>query len=416
MLPVVIVTSVSPELAATATERLLSRGGTVGISYAGHPQRRVIRTSSEVVDVCDVERESDCATCDIASDAAGATALLADLGRWTAVVICLPTAMAAGGLVARLSPSDAEPDAGPQSELVSGQIPTGPSGAFVRSVLVVVDAATLRSELSGDELLDERGLASSDHDRRSVAEAIVAQIEYADTLLLSGIEDAGVPEPEMPLIRELVARLNPGAHSTTCSELPDLVAPSRSPRSRAAFDVAAARARVEPGVISAPLRDTAYGVTTVVWRAARPMHPRRLCAALTDLVDGVARSRGRLWLANRPTQMLAWESAGGSASLDVLGSWLADTATQDWGQLPTALRASAALGWDDLVGDRCCELSLTGTLPDPGRLRELLDSCLLSDLEYGAGPASWSDIADPFVDALGVADAVPQGVRAQEWR
>ncbi len=67
MLPVVIVTSVSPELAATATERLLSRGGTVGISYAGHPQRRVIRTSSEVVDVCDVQRESDCVTCDIAS-------------------------------------------------------------------------------------------------------------------------------------------------------------------------------------------------------------------------------------------------------------------------------------------------------------------------------------------------------------
>ncbi len=238
-----------------------------------------------------------------------------------------------------------------------------------------------------------------------------------DTLLLSGIEDARVPEPETQLVQELLARLNPGARSTTCSELPDVAAPSRSPRSRAAFDVAAARARVEPGVISAPLRDTAYGVTTVVWRAVRPMHPGRLRAALTDLVDGVARSRGRLWLANRPTQMLAWESAGGSASLGVLGSWLADTATQDWGQLPTALRASAALDWDDLVGDRCCELSLTGTLPDPGRLRERLESCLLDDVEYGAGPASWTDIADPFVDALGLAAVLlPYGVPAQEWR
>jgi len=76
MLPVVIITSVSQELAATAIESLLSRSGTVGISYAGHPLRRVVRTSTEVVDVRDVEPESLCSTCNIASDAAEATTLL----------------------------------------------------------------------------------------------------------------------------------------------------------------------------------------------------------------------------------------------------------------------------------------------------------------------------------------------------
>lgn len=191
MLPVVIVTSVSPRLAATAIERLLSRTGTVGISYAGQPLQRVTRTSSEVVELRDVEPEDDCAACAVASDAPAAATLLADLGRWTGVVICLPTAMAAGGLVAQLDPPDTG-RLGLPADSTIGQVPTDPSAASVRSVLVVVDAATVQYDLSGDELLHERGMASSDRDRRSVAEAIVAQVEYADTLLLSGIEDARV--------------------------------------------------------------------------------------------------------------------------------------------------------------------------------------------------------------------------------
>ncbi|CAN5258850.1 hypothetical protein BH24ACT9_BH24ACT9_11610 [soil metagenome] len=416
MLPVVIVTSVSAELATTATEHLLSRAGTVGISYQDRPVRRVIRTSSEVVDVCEVDVGSDCPACTIASDAAAAATLLADLDRWTVLAICLPTAMDAAGLVARLHPTGAGSVPGLRSETADADVRTEPATACVRSVLAVVDAATVTYDLSGDELLHERGLASSDHDRRSLAEAIVRQIEYADTLLLDGIGDPTGPEPESQLVRELLARLNPGADSNTWSELGELTGPAGSARSSGLFDQASARARVEPGIISARLLGAAHGVTTVVWRASRPMHPGRLSIALADLVDGVVRSRGRLWLANRPTQMLAWESAGGSVSLGVLGSWLADTDPQDWGGQPEAFQAAAALGWDDLVGDRCCELALIGTLRDPGRVRELLAWCLLDDGEYGAGPASWTAFEDPFAGALGVAETQPYGIAAHERR
>jgi len=341
MLPVVIVTSVSPRLAATAIERLLSRTGTVGISYAGHPLQRVTRTSSEVVELRDVEPEGDCAACAVASDAAVAATLLADLGRWTGVVICLPTAMAAGGLVAQLDPPDTG-RLGLPADSTIGQVPTDPSAASVRSVLVVVDAATVQYDLSGDELLHERGMASSDRDRRSVAEAIVAQVEYADTLLLSGIEDARVPEPETQLVQELLARLNPGAHSTTWSELPEFAAPSGSPCSSSVFDGAAARARVE--------------------LLAR----RHRAARLGTAADSATRL--------------------GRAGLGRLGR----------GPL--------------------LRLALTGTLSDSGRVRALLDRCLLDDSEYAAGPVSWTAVEDPFVDALGAAETEPYGVAAQEWR
>lgn len=405
MLPIVIITGVSAELTAAATERVLAYADTVGLSYAGWPRHRVIRTSAEVVDVRDVDRECDCAACDVAADAAGAVALLAGLDRWGTLVICLPPAMDAAGLVSRLQGSAAGPIG------VEGY----PPGVFVRHVLAVLDAPTLLTDLSGDGLLHDRKLASSDRDRRSIAEAILRQIEYADTLLLSGTEDPPGSGPAVG-IRQLLARLNPAACSTTCSDLLELADGDRSRSDGGEFDGAAALGRVEPGVVSAPIRDVADGVTTVVWRATRPMHPGRLAAALTDVVDGVVRSRGRIWLANRPTQMLAWESAGRCASLGAIGSWLADVAPEDWELMPAWRRAAAALDWDEQVGDRCCELTLTGMDCDPARLRALLDSCLLDDAEFEAGPASWIDVADPFIGALGVAQVQTDGVLTQDWR
>ena len=53
-------------------------------------------------------------------------------------------------------------------------------------------------------------------------------------------------------------------------------------------------------------------VRIVEFNARRPFHPQRLHAAVDLLLAGVVRPRGRLWLANRPDQVMWLESAGGA--------------------------------------------------------------------------------------------------------
>lgn len=53
------------------------------------------------------------------------------------------------------------------------------------------------------------------------------------------------------------------------------------------------------------LRDTpplnaVNGVRTLLFSSPRPFHPDRLHGAISSLLDGVRRARGRFWLATRP--------------------------------------------------------------------------------------------------------------------
>jgi G3E family GTPase len=113
-------------------------------------------------------------------------------------------------------------------------------------------------------------------------------------------------------------------------------------------------------------------VASMRWDSHRPLHSARLAAALPRLVDDVVRSRGHVWLADRPDHLLRWESAGGSVSL----------------------------GDPHLsTGPQSSSLVLTGIGLDVDAVRAALDSCLCDDGELGAG-VTWED---PFADALGPA-------------
>lgn len=220
----------------------------------------------------------------------------------------------------------------------------------LEGVVTAVDAVLLRRHLSGDDLVFDLGLAVADSDRRSVAEVVSRQIEGSDVVVLCNM--ARLSEPEKQLAAALVSNLEPGATVVAANPEGHWPAPQDA----------------EPCQAS-------DRVTTVVWRAVRPFHPSRFADSVKRIVEPVLRSRGEICLANRPVDVVSWESAGASAAIGVQGE-------RDYTKVDVT------------------QLTLVGVDLDLAAVISILESCLLSDEEFAAGPDFWRLLEDPFADAL----------------
>ena len=137
------------------------------------------------------------------------------------------------------------------------------------------------------------------------------------------------------------------------------------------------------------------------------MHAQRLHDALEQICAGVIRSRGHLWLANRPDSIHRWESAGEHLAIQTSGTWLPEQDDKAWQAASAERRTFASLLWDPYYGERRCELTFTGIDLDVPALHEQLNSCLLTDTELSLGPEYWHLTDDPFADTLGAEPPVP---------
>ncbi|TDW15229.1 CobW family GTP-binding protein [Kribbella kalugense] len=285
----------------------------------------------------------DCGACQLIESLLPLLEALVARARWGHVVLAAPPAMEARPMVKAL-------------------VATLPE-IVVDTATCVVDAVLLVEQLSGDELLAERGLALGLPDRRNVAELTARQIEYADICVLANAHRVAAPDR----LRNLLLHLNP---RTTVVGTDPAGVPTGAVARTGRFDFKAAEAWAGELASSDRVQPSGDGVTTVLWRSTRPLHPTRLNDALEDIVNGVVRSRGVVWLANRPTQRVRWESAGYSASLGMLGEWSETNHLAE------------------------CTVVATGMGLDPARLQTILDACLLTESELAS--LDWNDLDDPF--------------------
>ncbi|MER7519729.1 GTP-binding protein [Streptomyces sp. NPDC126499] len=225
----------------------------------------------------------------------------------------------------------------------------------------------------------------------TTAEVAARQIEAADTLLVAA--------PAGPHAREsaatLLHHLNPRARVTTPHDLSaDGGAPTgrRSPAdARATWE-----ASLEAVALLPPPPDARSGVSSLVWRARRPLHPGRLADALGDVMFGVLRSRGHLWLANRPDAVIHWRSAGAHLDVREVDRWLDESDTHAWEAASAQRRTLADWLWDDYYGERRNEIRFTGPGLDIERITGALDGALVTDAELSQGRSAWSGWHDPL--------------------
>lgn len=253
----------------------------------------------------------------------------------------------------------------------------GPAALDVRiaGVVTCVDADSWLEQSLGDDILA---------DGRTVAQAAVGQAEFADLLMLT--------RPE-PVTLAVLRRLAPRARITVGSDRVELALANLDEQSR--------RGRTDhphgPLLAGLPPLASDGGVSIVEFNARRPFHPERLHAAVDTLLDGVVRTRGRLWLANRPDQVMWLESAGGGLRVASAGKWLAAMTPSEAAYADRERRLFADLMWEYQHGDRHTAMTVLVCGADPADVTNALNAALLTDTEM-ADPDSWGGYQDPFGD------------------
>lgn len=178
--PVVILSTVDPVLRDAALFSVLTDLPGTGVlrqdldPHAG-TLRRVISDETGVAEDQTVPLAHTCLGCAIREDSLPSQDSMIGSGRWQRILWALPVS------------ADTTPAAGP---LANPDIATR-IGAELAGVVALADTDTLTEDVMGDDLLADRGLALSADDRRSVGEALAAQLGHADLVLTIGSDKVG---------------------------------------------------------------------------------------------------------------------------------------------------------------------------------------------------------------------------------
>lgn len=260
----------------------------------------------------------------------------------------------------------------------------------VQAVITTVDLPTWLADATGEEELVERGLGGSADDERTVAQVVVGQVEFADAIVLAGRADDRWSQVRTEAVLARLTPTAPGAHldGLVVSELL-----AKVPGNARRGEVDGPHGQLLRGQ---PSLDTDVGVSMVLFEERRPFHPERLHAAIDVLLDGVVRTRGRVWVASQPDVALWLESAGGGLGVAHAGPWLAVREPEQWADVPSERQVRASLIWDDYYGDRMQELVVIAHEADPRDIVQALRDALLTDDELAKGERVWASYPDPF--------------------
>ncbi|MFC6017744.1 CobW family GTP-binding protein [Plantactinospora solaniradicis] len=355
--------------------------------------RRMVRTDAGTVEDQRVTLRHGCVSCTLREDVLPTLLRLTRTHPGQDLVLMLPEVVEPEAVAAACAHC-----------LVDGAPIT--NHLHIDSYVTVVDAEHLLDGLTSTDDLITLGIQAADDDPRALADVIVRQIEYADTVVLCGQS----PESAFDTTRLsiLLHRMAPWAAHFAVDQpyAADRALTHRLRRTRRHRpELPAVLARGIEGYslgVHEPLPDC--GVVSAVFRARRPFHPGRLHDVLEQVNADVLRSRGHLWLASQPDTAVAWEFAGGGLAMGSLGRWLASMPEQHWEQVGDHRRLAASVDWDPYYGDRHNHLVFIGVDLDPVDIHRLLAGCLLSDAELADGEDTWREYHDPFAGCFSTPD------------
>lgn len=260
------------------------------------------------------------------------------------------------------------------------------------TMVTVVDVSSFPASLEASETLSDLSIGLDDQDERTLARLLVEQVEFADVVVLNKL-DLASPE-QRHAVEARIKALNPGAR---------LIAsvrgriPLTAVLGTGLFDMEAATRR--PAWIQ-ELEGThvpeteEYGISSFVYRARNPFHPRRLRDWLDSRWPGVVRAKGWFWVASRPNFTVEFQRSVNTWESNVLGLWFAAVPPEER-EMDPGLAATLRALWHDLYGDRRQEIVVIGVDMDEPALRAGFEACLMTAAER-RHLSTWGTLEHPF--------------------
>lgn len=250
------------------------------------------------------------------------------------------------------------------------------------TMVTVVDCFNFKKDFGTSERLLDRSWVEDQGDHRTIVNLLTDQIEFANVIILNKTDL--VSTEDLKLIRAVIHQLNPGAkliesvHSNVALE---------EVLNTGLFDFEESAQGAgwiqELNSVHQPETEE-YGISSAVFRSARPFHPGRFWTYLNDnFPNNVIRTKGLFWIAAMPDDALNFSQAGGSLKMERAGVWWASmTEIQRLQYVDYAEnRESIQSRWDASFGDRLNELVFIGQDLDHDQLHAELSQCLLTSKE-----------------------------------
>lgn len=250
----------------------------------------------------------------------------------------------------------------------------------LRGFITLLDARAFVADHGGGIGL-MRGLMRNEEERRRGVENLLAeQLQFASTVVLTKTER--LTEADLALVCRALEVLHPGARVITASygktQAGDLL-------DDGGFDAARARELALSLPQDAVGDAAAYDIGHTVIRDERPLHPRRFWEHYRENLGlGLHRSKGFIWLASRPADVLLWNQSGGSIELELMAYWKAEIVKNPHGRLlPEEVAALEQMlrGAHPEFGDRMNEITLIGAEHDRAIFARGLQTCFCTSEE-----------------------------------
>lgn len=265
--------------------------------------------------------------------------------------------------------------------------------ARLDTMVTVVDAFNFLKDYAEGADLKAKNIALSEEDERTISDLLIDQVEFANVIVLNKTDL--ITAQQLEELDSIIRHLNPDAR-VIASCYGKVALKEVLNTNRFDFEKAAEAPGWMKELRGEHIPETLeYGISSFVYKAARPFHPERIATFLNAEWVGVVRSKGMFWFANCMDYSLDWSQAGGASSIGIGANWWSAIPQEEWPDDPEFLQ-QMSVEMQAPWGDRKQEVVFIGRKMDEKWIRNELNACLLTDIEMEQGPEVWAQWCDPY--------------------
>lgn len=199
---------------------------------------------------------------------------------------------------------------------------------YLRHFIITVDALNLHRDFDDGRVLTGETSAPNDPALYYAAGILAEQLIFASVIILTKVDTIpkSVADAQVQRIKKLQPNATIGLSSHAGIRLSQLDATP-------APDYETMWKRAQQFGLSSN-NPTADQMEAFVLRDPRPFHPQRLYEVCQRMLGtGIYRTKGFLWLASRPADVLLWQQSGSQISFELTSVWAAEAVHNRYGKL-----------------------------------------------------------------------------------